>query len=60
MYFERYLELKSIVWKEWQMPNHVHGIIFITVGAIHELPPQNECRKMLLWGHKLGREKEGI
>lgn len=30
------------------MPNHIHGIILITVGSIHELPVQKERRNMLL------------
>ncbi len=33
------------------MPNHVHGIIVINVGAIHELPPGNDQvsrRRMLI------------
>jgi putative transposase len=54
----------EIVWEVWQsltdrytgieldaaavMPNHFHGIIWIAVGAIHELPLQKNRRQMLL------------
>ena len=70
LYFETFPELKRIVQNQWNelqkrfqeieldefviIPNHIHGIIFIVVGAIHELPLQNRklhpqyCRNMLL------------
>jgi len=62
-YFVKFPELQEILQTQWIelgnkfpnikldefiiMPNHIHGIIFI-VGAIHELPLQQQYRRKML------------